>query len=193
MGPSTSAVSEGCTPLSVWVWKLPIPCCGSQAVGHTNGASRSKEENGQNWNQKSGVFPLSRERMLRWTSLLPSAPLNNGLPRWGSGKEPTCQCRRHRDTGGFLPGSGRFPWSRKQQLIPGFFPGRFHGQRSLAVCNPHGGKESDMTEYLRTHTYTHPSKQCFWLLIWGIFFPIENMPVEHTKLQRPVMFRKSYL
>ena len=35
----------------------------------------------------------------------PFLSLSLGLPRWFSGKESTCQCRRH----GFNPGSGRFP------------------------------------------------------------------------------------
>ena len=30
-----------------------------------------------------------------------------------------------------IPGSGRFPWSRKWQPTPVFLPGKFHGQRSL--------------------------------------------------------------
>ena len=33
----------------------------------------------------------------------------NGLPRWCSSKEPTCQCRRH----GFSPWVGRIPGRRK--------------------------------------------------------------------------------
>jgi len=33
---------------------------------------------------------------------------------------------------GAIPGLGRFPWRRKQQLTPLFLPGKFHGQRSLA-------------------------------------------------------------
>ena len=32
------------------------------------------------------------------------------------------------------------------QPTPGFLPGEFHGQRSLAGCSPLGCKESDMTE-----------------------------------------------
>ena len=32
-----------------------------------------------------------------------------------------------------------------------FLPGEFHGQRSLACCNPWGCKESDTTKQL-THT-----------------------------------------
>ena len=43
---------------------------------------------------------------------------------WLSGKEPACQAGDM----GSVPGSER----RKQQPIPVFLPGKFHGQRSLA-------------------------------------------------------------
>ena len=33
---------------------------------------------------------------------------------------------------GLIPGSGRFPWSRKRQPTPVFLPGKFHGLRNLA-------------------------------------------------------------
>ena len=46
-----------------------------------------------------------------------------GLPRWCSGKESTCQCRRCR----FNPWVGKIPWSRKWQPTPTLFlPGKFH-------------------------------------------------------------------
>ena len=45
-----------------------------------------------------------------------------------------------------IPGSGRFPWSRKWQSTPAFLPGKFHGQRSLAGSSPWGGKELDTTK-----------------------------------------------
>ena len=35
-----------------------------------------------------------------------------GLPRWPSGKEPTCQCRRH-ERHGFDPWVGKIPWMRR--------------------------------------------------------------------------------
>ena len=54
-----------------------------------------------------------------------------GLPRWLSGKEPPCQCRRHRRRG-FDPWIGKMPWRRKWQSTPVFLPGESHGQRSLA-------------------------------------------------------------
>ena len=30
-----------------------------------------------------------------------------------------------------IPGSGRFPWSRKWQPTPVFLPGKFRGERNL--------------------------------------------------------------
>ena len=50
-----------------------------------------------------------------------------GLPRWLSGKESACQCRRR----GFDPGVGKVPWRRKWHPTPVFLPGERHGQRSL--------------------------------------------------------------
>ena len=62
-----------------------------------------------------------------------------GLPRWLSGKESSCQCRRCR----FNPSVGIIPQRRKWQPTPVFLPRKSHGQRSLAV---HGvTKELDMT------------------------------------------------
>ena len=40
------------------------------------------------------------------------------------------------------------PWRRKWQLTPTFFPGKSHGQRSLAGYSPWDHKESDTTELL---------------------------------------------
>ena len=46
------------------------------------------------------------------------------------------------------------PWSRKWQPTPVFLPEKFHGQRSLVGYSPWGHKESDMTEWLNSHTHT---------------------------------------
>ena len=66
------------------------------------------------------------------------------LPSWLSGKEATCQCRRH----GFYPWVRKVPWRRKWQPTPVFLPGESHGQGSLAGYSPWGGKELDTTEQL---------------------------------------------
>ena len=39
----------------------------------------------------------------------------------------------------------KIPWRRDQLPTPAFWPGEFHGQRSLAGYNPWGRKESDTT------------------------------------------------
>ena len=62
-----------------------------------------------------------------------------------SGKEPTCQCRRHKRLG-FDPQVGKIPWRREWQPILVFLPGESHGQRNLAAYNPYCHKESEMTE-----------------------------------------------
>jgi len=71
-----------------------------------------------------------------------------GLPRWLSGKESTCQCRRCE----FNPWVRKIPWRRKWQLTPVCLPGKSHGQRSLAGYSSWGGKELDKIEQLSTLT-----------------------------------------
>ena len=57
------------------------------------------------------------------------------------GKEPACQCGRHRRHG-FNPWVMKIPWRRAWQLTLVFLPGK-----SLAGYSPWGCKESDMTEH----------------------------------------------
>ena len=53
------------------------------------------------------------------------------LPRWYSGKESSCQCRRCKRRE-FDPWVRKIPWRSKWQPTPIFFHGKFHRQRSLA-------------------------------------------------------------
>ena len=80
-----------------------------------------------------------------------SRALNKGwlLPRWNSGKEFACQCKRC----GFDPWVGKILWSRKWQPTLVFLVTKFHGQRRLVGYSPWGCKESDKTEH--THTHVH--------------------------------------
>jgi len=82
-----------------------------------------------------------------------------GLPRWLSGKEPTCQCRRLR----FDPWIRKISWRRKWKPTPVFLLGKSHGQGSLVGYSPSGSKESDTTEQLSSHTHTHTQiySSCF--------------------------------
>ena len=77
-----------------------------------------------------------------------------GIPRWHSGKEYTCQCRRH----GFNPWVGKIPWSRKWQPTTIFLPGKFHGQQNLVGYSPWGCKELDMTEHAHMEYVSRRSK-----------------------------------
>ena len=76
-----------------------------------------------------------------------------GFPRWCSGKESTCQCRRHKRCRVYL-WIWKIPWSRRCQPTTVFLPGKFYGQRSLAGCSIWDCKELDTTEWLTTHTHT---------------------------------------
>ena len=53
------------------------------------------------------------------------------LPRWCSGRESTCQCRRY-NRRGFDHWVMKILWSRKWQPTRVFLSGESHGQRSLA-------------------------------------------------------------
>ena len=74
-----------------------------------------------------------------------------GFLRLISDKESACQCRRHKRCG-FDPWVRKIPWRKKRQPTPVFLPGKFHGQRKLVGYNQWSIKESDMTEWLSTHT-----------------------------------------
>ena len=65
--------------------------------------------------------------------------IQNGLPRWLSGKESSCQSRRH----WFDPWVRKIPWRRKWQPTPVFLPGESQGQRSPASHSPRNCKESN--------------------------------------------------
>ena len=60
-----------------------------------------------------------------------------GLPRWFSGRESTCQYKRHRKHV-FDPWVGKIPWRREWLLTPIFLPGKSHGQRNLVGYGPWG-------------------------------------------------------
>ena len=63
-----------------------------------------------------------------------------GLPRWLSGKEFSCQCKRQ---------VRKILWRRKWQPTPVFLPGKSHGAWWATV---HGvTKESDVTEWLNNN------------------------------------------
>ena len=78
-----------------------------------------------------------------------------GLPRWCSGKESSCQCRRHKRLW-FDPWVGKIPWKREWQPTPAFLPGKAHGQKSC-WATVHGVTKSQMR--LSMHTL---NSDLFW-------------------------------
>ena len=103
-----------------------------------------------------------------------TAGLFGGIPRWHSGNESTCQCRRH-ERHRFDPWVGKSLWRRKWQPTPVLLPGNFHRRRSLVGYSPRGLRESDTTspqhnkEILLQGVF-RPS-QCEFLKTHSIFFP----------------------
>ena len=55
-----------------------------------------------------------------------------GFPAGASGKEPACQCKRHKRHE-FDPRVGKIPWRRAWQPIPVFLPGEPQGPRSMLL------------------------------------------------------------
>ena len=77
---------------------------------------------------------------------------------WGcNGKEPACQCRRHRKCE-FDPYVQKISWRRTWQPTPVFLPGKSHGQRSLAGCSQRVTKSQTQLKGLR-----------IYLIVWRLW------------------------
>ena len=67
------------------------------------------------------------------------------FPGGTSGKEPTCQCRRHKRS--FDPWVRKIPWKRAWQSTPIFFLGEsLWTEEPGGLYSSRGRKESDTTE-----------------------------------------------
>ena len=92
-----------------------------------------------------------------------------GFPGGASGKEPACQCGRHKSRG-----CGRsvrkIPWRRAWQPTPGLLPGESHGQRSLAGYSSQGHKEADTTEQLSLHFIPFSTPPSSWQPLFYFLF-----------------------
>ena len=84
---------------------------------------------------ESRVIPLSGFFPARW-----DCPRPRGSPGGASGKEPTCQCRRHKRCR-FDPLVGKILWRQQGNPLQ-----CSHGQRSIEGYSPWGHRESDTTE-----------------------------------------------
>ena len=83
-------------------------------------------------------------------------PSQLGLPRWLSGKEFTCQCRRCRRHG-FNPWIRKIPWRRKWQPTPALLPGKFHGQQKPTSQSM--GLQRVRYDWVSDHTHIYWGKK----------------------------------
>ena len=94
-----------------------------------------------------GGLPCPPPRNLLKLGIKPASPVSPALQAdslpielLGSGKEPTCQCRRRKrcrfDLSLGVPWVGKISWRRAWQPTPVFSPGESHGQRGLACYGP---------------------------------------------------------
>ena len=85
--------------------------------------------------------------------ILVQTQLMLGCPRWLSGKDSACLCRRHRSD----PWVRKIPWRRKRQPTSVFLPGKAHGQGSLVGYIQFMGLESGLVTYdlVTEHRHTY--------------------------------------
>ena len=82
------------------------------------------------------------------------------FPGCTSGKEPTCQCRKHKRHG-LDPWVRKTPWRRARQLILVFLPGESYGQRS-----PMDGLLSTWSQRVR-HNWSDLARTSVWSKVWS--------------------------
>ena len=104
------------------------------------------------WSGRSPGEGIGYPPQYSWASLLAQMVKNH------------LQCKRH-ERHGFDLCVGKVPWKREWLPTPVFWPGEFHGQRSLAGYSPWGHRESDMSERLKyTHEVAFRLQQQHWVV-----------------------------
>ena len=73
------------------------------------------------------------------------AMVHKGFLGGATGKEPVCQCRRHKRCR-FTPWGQEDPLEEGIVYIPVFLPGESYGLRNLVGYSPQGCEELDTTE-----------------------------------------------
>ena len=97
-------------------------------IGIWRSCLESPGDGGAWWAAVYGVAQ-SRTRLKRLSTSSSSIDINiPDFPGGTSGKEPTCQCRRHKRCG-FSPWVGKIPWKKAQQPTSVFLSGELHGPR----------------------------------------------------------------
>ena len=102
-------------------------------------------------------------KIVKYCSKIQSFYTTQGLPKWLSGKESACQCRRRRRSG-FDPWVRKISCRSKWQSTPVFLPGKTHGQRSLgATVHSVARAGPDLvTKQVQQHTAQRPDRNVPW-------------------------------
>ena len=137
----------------LWRWKfverrprIPQECrlWGLGNACYSGGKVQGGEEKSQHWfsliiwNYLGWIFRLSQfcyQRKQRALTVLRVMEFWSGFATCTSGKEPACQCRRHKRCR-FNSWVGKMLWRMAWQPTPIFLPGEFHGRRSLVSYRP---------------------------------------------------------
>ena len=77
--------------------------------------------------------------------------LSMGLPKWLSGKESACQCRRQ----GFDPWVRKIPWRRERQPTPVLLPGEIPWTEGAGGLQSMGSWRA-VHDWAHIHTHTYP-------------------------------------
>ena len=109
----------------------------------------------QDWVKKITLSEKSHFHLVAKLCLTLCNPVDcsPGFPGDTSGKEPTCQCRRHKRYG-FDFWVRKILWRRIQQSIPAFLPEVSHGQRSLSAMVHRVAKNQTQLKWLSMHAGT---------------------------------------
>ena len=107
------------------------------------------------------VWVSSRKWVLVLMNVITKYQPMKGLPRWHSGRESPCQCRRH-ERHRFHPWVGKTPRGRQWQPTAVFLPGESPGQRGARRAAVPGATES------RRGRSTRSPLQVWFLSSWAL-------------------------
>ena len=145
------------THSSVLAWRIPgtgepdgLPSMGSHRVGHdwsdlAAAAAAACCINSSSKKMSKHSILVIKPVLVYIHSQFTCYLLICDFPGDASGKEPSCQFRRHKRPG-FNPWFRKILWRRKWWPTPVFMPGKSHERRSLVGNSPWGRKELDTTE-----------------------------------------------
>ena len=150
-GAGTQTGRCGPTAASCSTRGLCGPCPPCSPLTSPQPPQRPAVKNCENTTTLSSPTPSSQPIQLRFLLIWHFL----SVPGDVSGKEPACQCRRHKRHG-FDPWIRKIPWRRAWQPTPAFLPGESHRRRSLAGHSAWGPKSQTRLKQRITRAHGEP-------------------------------------